>query len=259
MALVERPQDSFCIDRWEASLELRRQTGERVTWPGNRAIDGREAELVAVSVAERSPQGYVSGDQAARLCANAGKRLCQIDEWTRACRGPSGRRYPYGNERRAAVCNDRFRTLDAHPVSRLFDQVAPPGTSRASMWEPYFMNDPRLHELPRTVEKTGTRNECVSEAGVYDLVGNLHEWVADPGGTFVGGFFMDTFQNGEGCEYRTTAHRRDYHDYSTGFRCCRDAAVDFEQAAAPASAAPPRPPSIVVPPARDSRTHHVAR
>ena len=32
MALVERPQDSFCIDRWEASLELRRQTGE--TRPG---------------------------------------------------------------------------------------------------------------------------------------------------------------------------------------------------------------------------------
>ena len=115
------------------------------------------------------------------------------------------------------------------------------------MWEPYFMNDPRLHQLPRTVEKTGARSECVSEAGVYDLVGNLHEWVADPDGTFVGGFFMDTFQNGEGCEYRTTAHRRDYHDYSTGFRCCRDVAADSEQPAAPVPAAPPRPLPIVVP------------
>jgi hypothetical protein len=27
--------------------------------------------------------------------------------------------------------------------------------------------------------------------------------VADPSGVFAGGYFMDTFQNGEGCEYRT--------------------------------------------------------
>ncbi|QXD15378.1 hypothetical protein GQ464_000010 [Rhodocaloribacter litoris] len=29
--------------------------------------------------------------------------------------------------------------------------------------------------------------------------------------------------HGEGCLYRTTAHGRTYHDYSTGFRCCADA------------------------------------
>ena len=27
---------------------------------------------------------------------------------------------------------------------------------------------------------------------------------------------------GDGCLYRTTAHGRSYHDYSTGFRCCTD-------------------------------------
>jgi formylglycine-generating enzyme required for sulfatase activity len=224
MALVSRPQDAFCIDRWEASLELVRANGERTPWPGNRAVDGREAEIAALSVPGRKPQGYISGEQAARACGRAGKRLCAIDEWTRACRGAAGRRYPYGEKRRPDVCNDRFDRLDEHPVARLFDQVAPKGLPRARMWEPYFMNDPRLHELPRSVEAAGARAECVSEAGVYDLVGNLHEWVADPEGTFVGGFFMDTFQNGEGCEYRTTAHRRSYHDYSTGFRCCLDAA-----------------------------------
>jgi hypothetical protein len=223
MVLVIRPQDAFCVDRFEASLELVRPNGERTPWPGNRAVDGREGEISAVSAAGRMPQGYINADQAARACTRAEKRLCAIDEWTRACRGPTSRRYPYGDERRAGACNDRFRVLDAHPVARLFDQVAPEGMPRARMWEPFFMNDPRLHELPRSVEPTGARPECVSEAGAYDLVGNLHEWVADPEGTFVGGFFMDTLQNGEGCEYRTTAHRRDYHDYSTGFRCCRDA------------------------------------
>ena len=64
---------------------------------------------------------------------------------------------------------------------------------------------------------------CTNEYGAYDMVGNLHEWVADPDGTFFGGFFLDTYQNGEGCEYRTIFHPFDYHDYSTGFRCCRDA------------------------------------
>jgi formylglycine-generating enzyme required for sulfatase activity len=77
--------------------------------------------------------------------------------------------------------------------------------------------------MPSSVTPTGSHPECVSEAGAYDMVGNLHEWVADPEGTFLGGFFMDTFQNGEGCGYRTRAHDFKYRDYSTGFRCCQDA------------------------------------
>ncbi|MDQ2643186.1 MAG: formylglycine-generating enzyme family protein [Myxococcota bacterium] len=238
MAEVERPQGSFCIDRWEATLAWRRPNLPATPWPGNRAVDGREAELFAESAAGRMPQGYISGDQAERACVNAGKRLCEIDEWTRACRGPRGRTYPYGDERRAGVCNDRFKTLDAHPVERLYDQLKPKDMARLRMWEPFFMNDPRLHELSQTVERTGSRSGCVTETGVYDLVGNLHEWVADPAGTFVGGFFMDTRQNGEGCGYRTTAHRRDYRDYSTGFRCCAD--VQRSVAAAPIDTAPSR-------------------
>jgi len=228
MALVERPQGRFCIDRWEATL-LRSST-QGVTdlqnaepWPPNLPIDGRESEMIATSSSGRKPQGYINGEQAERACANANKRLCSIDEWVRACRGPRGTTYPYGQERRANVCNDRYQGQASHPVVVLFERFAPPGTDRARMWEPDWMNDPRLHELPNTVEPTGARPGCTSEYGVFDLVGNLHEWVADPDGTFVGGFFMDTLQNGEGCAYRTSAHTRRYHDYSTGFRCCRDA------------------------------------
>lgn len=64
------------------------------------------------------------------------------------------------------------------------------------------------------------------------MVGNLHEWVkTDPGssgtprGTFAGGYYLDTTINGDGCQYRTTAHAHDYHDYSTGFRCCAEASA----------------------------------
>jgi formylglycine-generating enzyme required for sulfatase activity len=55
------------------------------------------------------------------------------------------------------------------------------------------------------------------------MVGNLHEWVDEPQATFRGGYYLDTRINGDGCEYRTVAHGADYHDYSTGFRCCADA------------------------------------
>jgi hypothetical protein len=53
-------------------------------------------------------------------------------------------------------------------------------------------------------------------------VGNLHEWTADPAGTFRGGFYVDTKLNGPGCLYATTAHDSSHWDYSTGFRCCAD-------------------------------------
>ena len=69
-------------------------------------------------------------------------------------------------------------------------------------------------------DETGANPGCVSEDGVFDMMGNLHEWTADPAGTFRGGFFVDTKINGEGCLYRTTAHNTLHWDYSTGFRCC---------------------------------------
>jgi hypothetical protein len=53
------------------------------------------------------------------------------------------------------------------------------------------------------------------------MVGNIHEWTDD--GSFRGGYYLDTEINGEGCDYKTSAHAPWYYDYSTGFRCCSDA------------------------------------
>jgi len=41
-------------------------------------------------------------------------------------------------------------------------------------------------------------------------------------GVFMGGFFSTTNEHGSGCEFVTMAHEPKYHDYSTGFRCCKD-------------------------------------
>jgi formylglycine-generating enzyme required for sulfatase activity len=165
----------------------------------------------AVSAQGVVPQGYISQRQAAAACAAAGKRLCENQEWVRACRGPGNSTFGYGDRREPSRCNENHRW---HPVVQLFR-----ATSQA-LWGHLQMNDPQINQLPGTVALTGAHRGCSNGYGVYDMVGNLHEWTSDPEGTFRGGYYMDTAINGQGCGYVTTAHDAFYRDYSIGFRCC---------------------------------------
>lgn len=192
MAAIE----GFCVDRWEAHLE---------GWSPYDVPTGGVAATAAGAV----PQGYVSGEVAAAACAAAGKRLCTSSEWLRACQGPGGTTFPYGDTHLPGACNEGRAT---HPIVELFGAAAD--------WSTTQMNDPRLNQLPDSLAPSGAFAGCVSAEGVYDLHGNLHEWVDDPAGTFRGGFYVDATINGPGCTYATTAHTFGYHDYSTGFRCC---------------------------------------
>jgi hypothetical protein len=51
------------------------------------------------------------------------------------------------------------------------------------------------------------------------MVGNLDEWVEEPSGEFMGGFYSRGTK--EGCDAAITAHPTSYYDYSLGVRCCR--------------------------------------
>jgi formylglycine-generating enzyme len=211
MALVD---GRVCVDRFEGALEQVLDDGTTRAWsPHHSPVD---AAVRAIAVEGVTPQAHISGVQAERACRAAGKRLCSADEWERACRGPRGHTYPYGPSRRSKVCNDDGRA--SHPVGEITRRF---GLDPERMWYE-GMSHPGLNQLPDTLEPTGAHGECRNDYGTHDMVGNLHEWIDDPAGTFRGGFFMDTQINGEGCEYATTAHGRDYRDYSTGFRCCRD-------------------------------------
>jgi hypothetical protein len=211
MALVG---DRVCIDRYEASI-VRLERGALVAWSPYTSLDG-VAGYRAVSKAGVVPQGYVSGRQAERACRASGKRLCTSSEWERGCRGPLGTQFPYGGVRAPKVCNDDVRSR--HPVveAALREGIAPGRTWTEGM------NLPLINQLEDGLAKTGARAGCVTPEGLFDMVGNLHEWVADADGTFRGGYYMDTERNGDGCSYQTTGHDFDYHDYSTGFRCCTD-------------------------------------
>ena len=210
MASVE---GRFCVDRFEGSLVERLPDGtERPHSPYEPPEDGHV--YLARSVKDVIPQGYVSASQAAAACRAVGKRLCHPVEWRAACGGSEGYAYPYGPKRRPGACHDHGKA----PMMVFHASTMSRG------WGLTELNDPRNNQLEGTLERTGTFPDCVNDYGVYDMVGNLHEWTADPNGTFQGGYWLDTSQHGDGCAYRTIAHGYTYHDYSTGFRCCADPA-----------------------------------
>jgi formylglycine-generating enzyme len=205
---------AYCIDRWEGSLVTVDGKKEH-THPATEPV-GKDETVRAVTKPSVTPQGYISQRQAEAACKLSKKRLCTNDEWEHACRGKNPTTFPYGDERKAGYCNDSGRA----PLATLYPEMGEGVYASASA-----MNDPRINTAKDTVAPTGTFSKCKNGFGVYDMVGNLHEWTADVSnghGTFRGGYYQDTHLNGDGCKYRTVAHDPSYHDYSTGFRCCAD-------------------------------------
>ncbi len=204
----------FCVDRYEGSIVVREADGAESPWSPYIPPPADKTTL-AKSAAGVVPQGYISAKQAERACKASGKRLCEPVEWRVACAGRQGGAFPYGATRAPGKCHD--------------SGVSPMLTFHAATmkrgWGLTELNDPRNNQLEGTVAKTGAFPDCVSDEGVYDMVGNLHEWTADPNGTFQGGYWLDTSQHGDGCAYRTIAHGFEYRDYSTGFRCCAEAST----------------------------------
>lgn len=197
--------DTFCIDRYEAHL---------VTYPDGAPVSpyfNPGSEVTARSAPGAVPQGYISQVQAAAACEHAGKRLCTDDEWLRSCQGSASATYPYGDTLEVGVCNDH---RDEHPAIEYFM------TSDDWIWSE--LDHPCLNQLANGLAACGAYSGCETSEGAFDMMGNLHEWTADPDGTFRGGFYVDTKLNGPGCLYATTAHDVNHFDYSTGFRCCAD-------------------------------------
>jgi formylglycine-generating enzyme required for sulfatase activity len=235
MARVE-PEGAppFCIDRWEAHLVVVHGTAEAPHPHSHRPEEAQR--YLARSAPAVFPQAYINRPEASAACEAAGKRLCSLGEWYRACEGSKGTVYPYGPKREKGRCN----VSKPHLLTKLYGS-----DSRGWRYDEHF-NNPELDEVPGFLARTGEYSGCVSEDGVFDLVGNLHEWVADSvdsslprklplrddiaakvgknrgHGIFMGGFFSTTSEHGEGCRFLTPGHEPKYHDYSTGFRCCAD-------------------------------------
>ena len=135
---------SFCIDRFEASVTAG-SLGNGIQSQDDTSLapDG-STQAAAHQALHAAPATSVSWYQAAALCQNAGKRLCTIAEWERACRGIESTTYPYGDSSNDSICNGFFQYFTPNPAP------------------------------------TGSFKVCVSNFGTYDLSGNVEEWLATP-------------------------------------------------------------------------------
>lgn len=213
----------FCIDAFEASVDVVDARGRTLRRHSPYHTAPADARLLARSRRGVVPQAHFSQEQAAAACEAAGKRLCSDDEWLAACRGKTSSRYPYGDEHEAGRCNDK----GVSPLRAIHGKA-----EGLEVFGIEAMNDPRLNQIPGSVARTGQFKRCKTSAGAFDMVGNLHEWTADGGGTFRGGYYLDNEINGKGCEYVTKAHSTKYRDYSIGFRCCKGGSAPVKSAKA---------------------------
>jgi sulfatase modifying factor 1 len=204
MALVPVDNAFVCVDRYEGAVE-----GAIYSHAFESESDVGRA-IVAKGI---KPQVNIDEHQAYAACEASSKRLCTEAEWVTACRGPDHTLYPYGNTHEKGACNEgKLSPVSSSDLKR--------GT----------LDLPRLAEAKNGMMVGGAFPKCQSAFGVFDMHGNAHEWVSTSPkpedsryGEFLGGFYADASLNGEGCTYKTVAHFKNYHDYSTGFRCCKDA------------------------------------
>jgi len=220
-------QSQIFFDLFQTSPEIQRmkQSARSLPMPDRGAEKQTTFAPLAISVAGIQPQSFLNKVMAEEACTAAGKRLCTREEWFTSCVGPDqvsarvGQKlYPYGPRFLSDKCNVG-RTAS-------FSVLYTAGDKR--------LQNPRLGEITDSLGvplrmNTGIKAGCTNGYGVYDMVGNLDEIVADlaSGGsnmTFVGGFYARSQPGSEqSCSSAVTDHSATgWYDYSVGFRCCAD-------------------------------------
>lgn len=193
----------FCIDRYEAP-----------------------------NIAGASPLVMFSFDEAHAWCVGRGLRLCFDDEWTRACAGPEGLAWPYGDTHLPGVCNDEqmWRPYDQTLLNLWPSLVCTPdvaslgGLLSAARAVSVQAAESADHvEWLYQGEGSGANTGCTSVEGVLDLCGNVEEWTRRrDGGTadFHGNLKGRYWAEARSCQSGVTSHGDWYRFYELGFRCC---------------------------------------
>jgi formylglycine-generating enzyme required for sulfatase activity len=168
----------------------------------------------APGVAGGKPLAMQNATDAEAFCAARGKRLCTEAEWVRACQGAHARPYPYGAVYKRGVCNDdkvwrspNWTVLGTWPSSAAKAEAD------------------RLYQA----DPSGSRPGCASEEGVFDLTGNVAEWVrrSFPNRTNYDHVMKGCYWAGcyggsaPSCAFVNPAHPGAFRTYEAGFRCCK--------------------------------------
>jgi len=146
--------------------------------------------------------------EAKRWCEERGKRLCTEEEFETACEGPDWRPYFYGSQVHRHVCNSDkpWQAFDGAALNAGGDKTR---REVERLWQG---------------SPSGAYDRCRTRDGVYDLLGNVEEWVTarkkrrHPG-ALMGGFWAKPWT---GCRGTNDAHEPSFVFYEVGWRCCAD-------------------------------------
>lgn len=181
-----------CIDRYE--------------WPNKQGARPAIAMTGIPSIFDQK-KGVTMDAEA--LCKSVGKRVCELDEWVTACRGPKGSDYPFGSK----LPKKKPKPEDAK--CNYAQQYKEPNESKV------FERDPKELARLNQSDPSGTRG-CVSASGAEDMMGNVEEWIRCPSTFSKSGWCLaGRYWSGpEPCPKMITGHPPGWHYYETGFRCC---------------------------------------
>jgi sulfatase modifying factor 1 len=188
----------FCMDRYEASR------------PDATSSDVGSNESHATTRLGVLPWKVSEQSQASAACEAAGKRLCTEEEWTTACMGPAETTYAYGDSYEAETCNgiDSNCDCDSAAADCACDEHGGPYRGCYSDCGGSI-----------GMEATGSRDGCTNPFGVWDINGNVWEYVDSSAEYPVRGGAYN-------CGDSSTFHRCDFvptwNPSARGFRCCHD-------------------------------------
>jgi protein-disulfide isomerase/uncharacterized membrane protein/thiol-disulfide isomerase/thioredoxin len=182
-------------------IEMKKQSGP--FW-----IDAFESSMdktgKAVSVPNVMP-AFASWFDADRACKAAGKRMCTEEEWVSACIGEAANDH-----------NKNGKFVDGPVVGRLYP------------YGPFYVKGTCRDTEDKLVGKptrTGSLAGCRTPEGVYDLSGNVYEWIGTTAeeAAMMGGDFR-TKTSGT-CRRRAATYGAGYKNETIGFRCCAEAEI----------------------------------
>lgn len=153
------------------------------------------------------PTSWMSWYDAKVALEKSGKRLCTDSEWTMACEGPGLQPYPYGDGyvRDKTACN--------------FDN----SQEGIDVFKATSSRTPTALKLDSLLTPSGTMPRCRSPYGVFDMVGNVDEFVVnETGKPYVSGLKGGhVFGVRNACRPMTEKHGPEFSWYETGTRGCR--------------------------------------
>ena len=134
--------DAFYVDKYEVSVEAYNKFRKAASW-AEPSVPFFQGDSEVMKIPSNAVVG-VSWHDAVNYCTWAGKRLLTEAEWEKAARGTHGLKYPWGNK------------------------ILPKRANFAGTGDGYaYMSPVGSYPMGRSVY------------GVYDMAGNVSEWVND--------------------------------------------------------------------------------